>query len=144
MSALINNLTGIIIARDEAKNILDCLENLAHLTDQILVIDNNSIDQTALLAQNFGASVIKLDSQNFSDLRNKALNYVKTDWLLYLDADERITPDLATEIAQLIDTRAYSAGSFTRQNYFYGRQITAGGYQNDLVTRLFLRKSLRS
>ena len=143
-TALVNNLTGIVIAQNEAKNITACLENLSHLTERILVIDNNSTDQTATLAQKAGAKVIPLDLQNFSQLRTLALRHVKTDWVFYLDADERLTPDLANEIAQMVATGAYQAGSFLRQNFFYGSKITAGGYQRDLVTRLFLKKNLRS
>lgn len=136
-------ITAVIIAKDEAKMIANCIETL-RWCDQVLVIDNGSSDNTEEIAIELGAKVVSFASDNFSQLRNKAFSFVKTDWLFYVDADERVTPNLSKEILVHMETDSASALIVQRENINYGHQMTAGGWQNDQLTRVFKRSSLQN
>jgi (heptosyl)LPS beta-1,4-glucosyltransferase len=135
------SITAVIIAKNESAMISNCIDSL-RWCDHILVIDNGSTDDTVTLAENAGARVINHKSDDFSQTRNVALKYVKTDWLLYVDADERVTPRLYQEIAVNIETNAADVLQFHRQNICYGSAFEHGGWQHDLVTRCFKRSAL--
>lgn len=135
-------LTVAIIAKNEAGMIADCL-NTVSWADQLLVLDNGSIDQTAQLAEKLGAKVIHFEHNSFAKLRNQVLNYLETDWVFYLDADERVSPTLAKEIKVHLETNTADILVLKRKNYCYGQHLTAGGWQNDVVTRVFKRSALK-
>lgn len=130
-------ITAVIIAQNEALMIPGCLQCL-QWCKEILVIDNGSTDQTAHLAEKFGAKVITIQYDSFAKLRNEAQKYIKTPWLMYVDADERITPALAREILVTLETQPELAVlQVNRTNIFYGKTMTAGGWQTDVVPRVF-------
>jgi glycosyltransferase involved in cell wall biosynthesis len=135
------NVTAIIIAKNEASMISNCIDGL-HWCDQIIVVDNGSTDQTAELASSAGAKVIHHATSNFAEQRNVALKYVKTEWIFYIDADERITPRLFQEIAVNIETNEADILKLTRQNVCYGQELRHGGWEQDIVTRVFKKSSL--
>lgn len=136
------SITAIIIAKNESAMISNCIDAL-RWCDQIIVVDNASTDDTVTLAENAGARVINHKSGDFAQTRNVALKYVKTDWLLYIDADERVTPRLYQEIAVNIETDEADVLQFNRQNMCYGSIFNHGGWQNDLVTRCFKKTALK-
>lgn len=135
------SITAIIIAKNEESMIANCIEGL-RWCDEILVIDNGSSDKTALVAEKLGARVIGFASNNFSKIRNEGLKRSKTDWLFYVDADERVTPDLSREIMVNIETGTGQALRLQRQNICYGFHLTKGGWNNDFVTRIFRKDAL--
>ena len=95
-------ITAIVLTKNEEANIIDCLKS-APWCDSILVIDDYSIDKTAPLAQKMGAQVIKRHLENdFSKQRNFALKQAQTRWVLFVDADGRISKKLALEIKKFI------------------------------------------
>ncbi|MDQ3008196.1 MAG: glycosyltransferase family 2 protein [bacterium] len=134
-------ISVIVIAKNEAEMIANCLESL-QWCDEIIVIDNESSDATAELAKRSGARVITSTAATFSEIRNKGLQTAKTDWVLYIDADERVTPKLASEITQAIMKSEATAYSLTRRNILYGHEMQHGGWQNDEVVRLFKREAI--
>ena len=134
-------ITGVVIARNEEKMILHCLLTL-QWCDKLLVIDNGSTDSTADIAEKAGAKVISFKADSFSRVRDEALKHVSTDWLVYVDADERITPTLAKEIAVHTETNTAAALTFSRKNYFFGFPFSHGGWEDDTVTRAFRVASL--
>lgn len=138
-----NNLsiTAVIIAKNEEKMIANCIESLRWCSE-ILVIDNGSDDATPQVAESIGARVISHKTESFADLRERALKHVKTDWLFYIDADERVTPMLAKEVAVHLETNSAQALRFRRENVLYGKTFHHGGWQHDYVTRVFQRKAL--
>jgi (heptosyl)LPS beta-1,4-glucosyltransferase len=136
------SITAVIIAKNEAAMISNCIDSV-RWCDQILVIDNGSTDETVGLAENAGARVINHKSTDFAQTRNIALKYVKTEWLLYIDADERVTPRLYQEIAVNIETDEADVLQFNRQNICYGSPFSFGGWQHDLVTRVFKKSALQ-
>lgn len=133
------SITAVIIAKNEEEMIANCIETV-RWCDQIMVIDNGSTDETALLAENAGAKVISFKSDDFSKTREVALKHVKTDWLFYLDADERVTPRLYSEISVHLETGSAQALRLKRDNYCYGFNFSHGGWQNDQVVRIFDRE----
>lgn len=114
------NLSAIIIARNEHKNISQCIKNL-FFADEIIVIDNESTDDTATIAKSLGTKVYKFRGLDFSYLRNIGKEKAKSSWLLYLDADERVSSSLAKEIREkLQNPQETAAFSLIRQNYYFG------------------------
>lgn len=135
------SITAVIITKNEADMIESCLDCL-QWCDETLVIDNGSTDNTSDLAEKKGARVVSFKHDSFSRIRSEALKFVETQWLIYIDADERITPELAKEIEVNLETESCSALSFTRQNYFFGDNFQHGGWQDDVVIRAFERKHI--
>lgn len=133
-------VSAIVIARNEAEMISNCLDTLTWC-DEVVVIDNQSIDHTAEIAERWGARILK-GSGDFATLRNLGLQKCKADWLLYIDADERVIPTLAKEIRTVIVDTTHNAFRLSRSNVLYGHLLTHGGWQNDKVVRLFRRESL--
>ena len=113
-------ITGVIIAKNEEKMIAEALNSLS-FCDEILVIDNGSTDKTKEIAEKKGAKVYELKVNDFSELRNFALGKATGDWILYLDADERIDSDLKDSIKKnILNSSGYSAFALKRKNYYFG------------------------
>src|SRR3972149_8823950 len=136
------NVTAIIIARNEAAMITECLRTLSWCRE-VLVIDDSSTDQTAQQAENLGARVVEFSHPSFARKRNEALKHAQGDWLFYIDADERVTPTLAKEILGHIETGAAPVLRLARENFAYGHLFQHGGWQRDFVTRVFKKNALQ-
>lgn len=136
-------LTAIIIAKNEAEMLPNCLACL-EWCDAILLIDNGSTDETVKIAEKFGAKVVHFKHTSFDKLRTDALKFVSTPWVMYIDADERISPELAKSISVHLETTTLptNAMAFKRQNYFYGQEMKWGGWEEDSVTRIFRVQTL--
>ena len=130
------SITAIIIAKNEAEMIINCINTLSWC-DEILVVDSASSDDTAKLAENAGVRVIGFSHRSMAKTRNEALKKIKTDWAIYVDADERVTPTLAKEIMVQLETSTAVALSIPRQNIHYGKVMKRGGWEQDRVTRVF-------
>ncbi len=132
-------LSVVIITKNEAGNIRDCLESVAW-ADEIIVVDSGSQDDTVAICQEYTNKVfIHSEWQGFGAQKNLALQYATQDWVLSLDADERVPPALRKEIENALNTSAYSAFSVPRQAYFLGQAMRHGGWWPDYVLRLFRR-----
>lgn len=138
-----SNLSAVIIAKDEEKKIKDCLESIAWV-DEIILVDTGSTDKTIKIAEKYGASVIGHKGGSYSDWRNKGLKEAGGDWILYVDADERVTPELRNEISQLTNQPIdqYKAYAIPRKNIILGREMKYGGWWPDYVKRLYVRRNL--
>jgi len=133
-------ITAIVITKNEAEMLANCLDTL-QWCDEVIVIDNNSVDATVGIADRAGARVIA-QAGTFSELRNEGLKRTKTDWILYVDADERVTPKLAQEIKATMAEAAHHAYKVSRSNIMYGHVIDHGGWDQDVIVRLFRREHL--
>lgn len=135
-------ISALIIAKNEELMLANCLETL-RWCDEVIVIDNNSHDNTVGIAKQWGAKVYTIASDDFSYSRNQALSKAKTDWVFYIDADERVTPRLSQEILVHIETHSAAVLRLKRQNMMYGAYFQHGGWQGDNLERAFLRKNLQ-
>lgn len=132
------SISAIVITKNEEQMIANCLECL-QWCDEILVLDQHSEDRTVEIAKRAGARVISSETESFAELRNLGWKTAKSDWLFYVDADERVSPKLAQEIKVQTEISQASTFVLTRKNVLYGRLMTAGGWSEQLA-RVF-RKS---
>lgn len=136
-------LSVIIITKNEAANILGCLESVA-FADEFIVVDSGSTDNTVALARDFGARVVVTpDWPGFGPQKNRALDLATGDWVLSVDADERVTPELAQAIRGAMDDPRSDAWEMPRLSWFCGRFIRHGGWWPDYVLRLWRRGAAR-
>ena len=136
-------LSVIIITRNESANIAACLESVA-FADEVIVLDGQSVDNTAEIARQHGAKVFLADSwEGFGRQKNKALSYAHHEWVLSLDADERVSPALAKEIQQVLNNDTPSLFDIPRLTNFCGQWIHHCGWRPDRVTRLFKKSAAR-
>lgn len=136
-------LSAIIIARNEARNIVACVESLA-FCDERIVLDGGSSDGTAQLAAQAGATVVSsVEWHGFGHQKNLALSHATGDWVLSVDADEAVSPTLASEITQAIASATYNAYEMPRLSKFCGRPMRHSGWYPDHVLRLFRRGRAR-
>lgn len=133
-------LTVIVITRNEQANIEDCLKSVA-FADEVIVLDNASTDQTAEIARLLGANVhVAQDWPGFGPQKNRALSFAQGQWVLTIDADERVTDQLRAEILQAIEQQDdVSAYRFPRRSRYCGQFMLHSGWSPDWVVRLFRR-----
>jgi glycosyltransferase involved in cell wall biosynthesis len=134
------NLSVCVITLNEEDRIGDCLASVAW-ADEIVVVDSGSSDRTVEVARERGARVIARAWPGYAAQKNFALEQATSDWVLSLDADERVGPELAGEIQALIaGAPAGTAGaSVPRRTFYLGRWITHGGWYPDRKVRLVRR-----
>lgn len=135
-------VTTIILTKNEDAMIVNCIETL-RWCQEVIVVDSQSSDSTVQLAKRAGAVVFTTDKESFADNRNYGLSKVRTPWVFYLDADERITPELKQEIEAEIQKDQVDVFAFKRQNIHYGKWLEHGGWEHDQVTRLFRTEKLK-
>jgi glycosyltransferase involved in cell wall biosynthesis len=137
-------LSVIVITRNEEKNIVDCL-NSVNWADEIVVVDSGSTDKTVELAKQVTSQVFVTEWKGYSDSKNVALSKTKHEWVLWLDADERVMPELAKEIQEIV--RAGDSGvsgyEVARRAYFLGKWIKHCGWYPGYVLRLFKKKGVK-
>lgn len=136
---MVIRLSVAIATYNEENNIVDCIEAAKRLTSEIVVVDGYSKDRTAELAQRQGAKVIQVPNKKMFHInKNVAIKNCKSDWIFLLDADERITPELAQEIKDVLSKKTKENGFWiNRKNWFLGGFLTKGGAYPDAVIRLF-------
>ncbi len=116
-----SKISGVIIAKNEQKIIGVALDSLS-FCDEIIVIDSGSTDKTKEIANEKGAKVYDISSNNFSEFRNLGLSKASYDWILYIDADERINEKLKDSIKKIVSNGStYSAFKLKRKNYYLGK-----------------------
>jgi glycosyltransferase involved in cell wall biosynthesis len=135
-------LSAIVITRNEAGKIGACLDSLA-FCDERIVVDSGSDDDTVALAQAKGARVETHAWQGFGAQKNFALSLASGDWVLSLDADEQVTPELAQQIAEAIAAAQADGYEMPRLSTFCGRPMRHSGWYPDYVLRLFRRDRAR-
>ena len=136
------DVTAVIAAHDESANIKECIESVSWARE-VIVVENDSSDDTAALARSAGATVISPPFTTIGAARNNAIERARTSWVLVVDADERCTPELAREIGDMMpESAGHAAYRIKRRNFFLGREIKHGGWggENDHPVRLFTRE----
>ncbi|HJN38908.1 MAG TPA: glycosyltransferase family 2 protein [Chloroflexota bacterium] len=135
-------IAAVVLTHNEAARIDACLAML-RWADRMVVLDSASEDGTAEAARAAGAEVINRAFGDFAEQRNHALAVVETDWILFVDADEQISPELAAEIRQRAGREEYVAYAIPRRNRILGGWLRATGWYPDHQTRLLRRDSCR-
>jgi hypothetical protein len=129
-------LSAVILTLNEEKHIKACIDSL-RWADRVVVFDSYSEDGTVGLAEKAGSDVFQSRFENYAQQRNAALNSLGTDWVFFVDADERGTPELADEIREVIGSRSEAGWYVPRHNYIFGRLTKGAGWFPDYQLRLF-------
>ncbi len=134
-------LTVIVPCKNEENNIRGCIESFAAIADEILIADSGSTDATLQIVQQIGGCrVVEREYVHSGDFKNWAMQHATHDWVLIVDADERVTPQLADEIRSVLSEPPRADGYWIyRENYFMGHRIRYSGWQSDRCLRLFRR-----
>ncbi len=137
------NLSAVILTKNENKNIEECIKCL-DFCDEIIVVDDNSFDKTREMAKKLGAKVYKRKlGENFATQRNFGLSKTRGKWVLFLDADERVSGDLRNEIVQITNDPLVNYLGFylKRTDYVWGKKLKHGETGNTKLLRLARRKA---
>jgi glycosyltransferase involved in cell wall biosynthesis len=135
-------LSAVLITRNAA-NVLDpCLESLAFV-DDIVIVDSGSTDRTAEIARERGARMVQKEWLGFGRQKQFAVEQAKHDWVLCVDADERVSPELATSIEMALAAPVSPVYRMPRRNRFLGRWLAHGEGYPDWSPRLFNRQNAR-
>lgn len=136
-----NLLTVVVLCRNERLNIRPCIESFQSLADEILIADSGSTDGTLDIIRSMGdCRIIEREFVHYGDFGNWAVPQARHGWVLVVDADERVTPKLATEIRDLLNSDPKADGyRIRRENYFMGHRIRFSGWNSDSALRLFRR-----
>jgi glycosyltransferase involved in cell wall biosynthesis len=142
-------LTVAILTKNESQNLPDCLQSVlgpGGLTErlplEVLVVDDDSQDDTPRLAQDVGARVLTRRLDDFASQRNFALSQATGSWVFFLDADERVTPELSETMAAFLEEGRSAAGSVKRSNFAFGHHHRFGLLAPDRVVRLFPKEAV--
>ncbi len=136
-------LSAVLIALNEGARIGACLDSLA-FADEIVVVDSGSIDDTAEIARAHGARVVDLPWKGFGPQKQAAVEAATHDTVFNLDCDERVTPELASEIAALLGSEpACAAWTVPRRTFLGDKEIRHCGWYPDRTVRLFDRRRAR-
>ena len=135
-------LSVIIITKNEAEQIRECLESV-RWADEMVILDSGSTDGTVGICLEFTDNVFETDWPGFGPQKNRALEKATGDWVLSIDADERIFPELRQEIEQALTSKQFQGYEIPRSSYYCGRQIRHSGWWPDYIVRLFRRDSAR-
>jgi glycosyltransferase involved in cell wall biosynthesis len=134
-------LTAIVITYNEENNIKECLESIewAH---EIIVVDSNSNDRTVEIAKGFTQNIIIVEKIPYGEKRNIGINKATGEWILWVDADERVTPELKDEITKTInDYNSFNAYYINRKSFFITKFIKHCGWYPDFTLRLFKKST---
>ncbi len=133
-------LTVVTLTLNEERNIGDCLETV-RWADQRIVVDSGSTDGTLSIARKFTDDILQIEWKGYGNARNIALDHASGDWILWLDADERVPRELAEEIRQTIaaDPPELAGLDVARRAFFLGKWIRHCGWYPGRIVRLFRR-----
>ncbi|MBL9131346.1 MAG: glycosyltransferase family 2 protein, partial [Verrucomicrobiaceae bacterium] len=135
-----------IISFNEEANLRRCLAAVADLGEEIVIVDSGSKDRTGEIAAEFGARFIHQDWLGFTAQKNHALSLCAQPWILNLDCDEEVSPELAASIRQFFasgEAERWHGAEMARRTWFLGRWIRHGDWYPDRKTRLFRREGSR-
>lgn len=138
-------ISVVIVAKNEASRITECLKSAFAITEDVIVADMQSTDETAEICQKMGAKVYSVKDYGYADpAREFAISQAFFDWVLILDADEVISPLLGNEILYTVKFHNYDVVEVPYQNYMLGRKITASGWgpEQDYHIRLFKKNAM--
>ena len=132
-----HTISAVIMARNESANIVDAISSLS-FADQIVVADTGSKDNTIELAKKSGAETHSILFDGYGASKNRAIAFAKCEWIFFMDADERVSPELADVIKTAIENdNKFDGYLVNRLTYFLGKPIHHSGWFPEYITRLF-------
>lgn len=129
------NISVIVITKDEESQIEECLQSISW-ADELIIVDSESTDKTVDISKKYTDKIFIRKWEGYAPQKSYALSLAKNKWVLSLDADERITDNLKNEIMQ-IDFNVFDGYIIPRENYFLHKKITSCGWEKDSQLRLF-------
>lgn len=135
-----SRLSITVITLNEEKNLPECLDSVKEIANEIVVVDSGSTDRTVEIAKKYGAKVYEREFDNYSNQKNYAVQKATGDWILSLDADEKISPELAKEIREAIKESKFIAYSMPRKNIIFGKFIKYTRWQPEFDRHVWLWK----
>lgn len=132
-------LSIVIIVKNEEGRIKACLESVKW-ADEIVIVDNGSSDSTLEIAKKYTDKIFQTDMQDFSALRNLAMEKITGEWVLFIDADERVLDSLRKEIEVMVSFSDFSAYAISRKNIIFGKEARYGPFWPDWVIRLLKKR----
>lgn len=136
------SISAVVITYNEEANIERCLQSLSFV-DEIVVVDSFSTDRTVEIARRYTDNVSQREFVGFSDQKNASIELATSEWLLAVDADEVVTPELAEEICSVLQNTGFDAYRVPRLTYFLGKPIRRCGWYPDFVVRIVRRSKAR-
>jgi glycosyltransferase involved in cell wall biosynthesis len=134
-------ISVVIITKNEAANIANCINSAKQLANDIVVVDCGSEDNTVTLATRNGARVIEIEWKCYGQSRNTGAHAAKSDWILALDADERISPSLAKRLSKINLEDEQVTYKIKRENFFDQQHLNFGTLGFESVPRLYCRRA---
>ena len=135
-----HRLSVIIPCKNEQRHLRACIESARQVANEVLVADSGSTDATLAIAAELNCRVIQREYRTSGDFKNWAIPQAASEWVLILDADERITPELASEINQLLaGDPSFDGYQTPRYNLFFGKRLRYGAWRPTKLMRLFRR-----
>ena len=132
-------ISVVVLSKNNEDVIGGCLESVKW-ADEIIIVDNGSIDKTIEVAKNYTDKIFKSSEENFSANRELGMSKAKGDWVLYIDSDERVLKDLREEIQELVKQTNKSAFALSRKNIIFGKEVRYSAFWPDWVIRLLKRE----
>ena len=136
-------LTVSIITLNEEKNLERTLKSVQDFADEIVIVDSGSTDKTEEIAKKFGAKFVYQEWLGYGAQRNKAIDLATSDWVLNIDADEEISPELAKRIKAIKENSRYKVYKINFMSVCFNKKIKHGGWSNSYRIRLFRKDSGR-
>lgn len=133
------NISAVVLTRNSADVLSDCLKSLS-FCKEIVVVDDNSSDATLEIAKKFGAMVMTYSQKSFAKKREAGAQKAKNDWILYVDSDERISEELKKSIQNMIVDNNISVGILQRKNFYLGNNLWP---KIERLERLFKKETLK-
>ena len=138
----LDSISVVIVARNEEEKLPACLESVKWVSE-IVVVDNDSTDKTVEIAKRYDAKIYTFRGGDFSERKNFALEKVKSKWVLFVDADERVTKELRIELEKITSSdKNFGAYAIPRRNYIFGKEFKYSNQRPDWVVRFFKRSKL--
>lgn len=135
-------LSIIVITKNEEDRLKACLESVKW-ADELIVFDNGSVDNTLEIAGKYTKKIYVDKTSDFAFIRNQAIKKSQGDWVLFVDADERVLEPLHQELIELINSTTHSAIAISRRNIIFGQEVKYGPFWPDWVVRLLKRADFK-
>lgn len=138
-------LSIIVLTKNAEEKLEDCLESVRQLAEgmgEIIILDGGSTDRTLEIVRKYKARIVKQKKGSYDTWRNQGKDVAKSEWLFYIDPDERVTPELRNELRNTLRKPEYAAYAIPRRNFVFGKELKHGGWYPDYVIRLIRKDKL--